>query len=104
MIIMAVSAPIKPEHRDEMIQAAITVQDATRHEPGCITYVFYTEVADPNQFLAYEVWESAEALELHMQQEHTRTFLEKVGKTAAGSINAERYDVPADSKQSPTIK
>lgn len=104
MIIMAVSAPIKPEHRDEMIQAAITVQDATRKESGCITYTFHTEVADPNKFFVYEVWESSEALDAHMKQEHTRTFLEKVGKTAAGSMNAERYDVPADSKQQPTIK
>jgi quinol monooxygenase YgiN len=104
MIILAVSAPIKPEHRDEMIQAAIAVQDATRQEPGCITYTFHTEVADPNKFFVYEVWESNEAWDSHMKQEHTRTFLEKVGKTAAGSINAERYDVPAGSKQSPAIE
>jgi len=104
MIIMAVSVPIKPEYRDEMIQAAITVQNATRPEPGCITYTFHTEVADPNIFFVYEVWESVEAWDAHMKQEHTRTFLEKVGKIAAGSINAERYDVPADSKQQPAIE
>ena len=99
MIIVAVTAPIKPEFREEMIQATITVQDATRKEPGCITYTFHTQVADPNIFFVFEVWESAEALQFHMQQEHTQTFLAQAKIAAAAPMTAERFEVPSDTAQ-----
>ncbi len=95
MLIVAVTAPVKPEHREEMIQATIAVQNATRQEPGCINYTFYTETADPNVFFVFEVWESAEALDAHMKEAHTQTFLAQAKVAAAGAMTAQRFEVPA---------
>ena len=99
MLIVAVTAPVKPEYREEMIQATITVQNATRQEPGCITYTFYTETADPNTFFVFEVWESAEALASHMKEAHTQAFLAQAKIAAAAPMTAQRFEVPADSTQ-----
>ena len=48
--------------RDELIGLMREMQDASRPEPGCLRYGFYASVEDPDEFIAVEEWESAEAL------------------------------------------
>ena len=39
------------------------MQSESRQEPGCLRYGFYTSLEDPDEFVAVEEWESAEALQ-----------------------------------------
>jgi quinol monooxygenase YgiN len=96
MILVSAKAPIKPEARDEMIQAAIDVQNATRQEAGCISYTFHTQVEDPNVFFVFEKWESMAHLQAHFEQEHTKTFLAKVGNATSGDIELRWYEAPTE--------
>ena len=49
------------------------MQSESRQEPGCLRYGFYTSVEDPDEFVAVEEWESAEALRAHFARpEHRR--------------------------------
>lgn len=49
----------------------------TRAEPGCITYDLYQSPSAPHEFMRFEVWASAAALEAHKQSPHLRASFEK---------------------------
>lgn len=49
----------------------------TRAEPGCVTYDLYRSPDAPHEFLRFEVWTSAEALEAHKRTPHIRASFEK---------------------------
>jgi len=42
----------------------------TRAEPGCLTYDLYQSPVRKNQFMRYEVWQNAAALEEHKATSH----------------------------------
>lgn len=46
----------------------------TRTENGCVNYDLHQDNEDPACFTFHEVWESIEALELHMSQDHFKAF------------------------------
>lgn len=96
MILVTAQAPVKPESRDEMMQAAKDVQNATRKEAGCIAYTFHTQVEDPNVFFVFEKWESMAHLDAHFEQPHTKTFLAKIGDATSGEIELRWFEAPTE--------
>jgi len=46
----------------------------TKEEAGCIAYDFYTAVDGSGEVVLVEIWESKEALDLHLQTEHFKEF------------------------------
>lgn len=93
MIVIAGSVAIRPEQRAEATRAALAMARATCAEPGCITYRFAADLADPDTFLVFEEWESDEALARHFQSEHMRVFREQLPKLVAGPARIARYTV-----------
>jgi quinol monooxygenase YgiN len=93
MIVIAGTIPIKPEHREEAKQLAIWMAEETRKEAGCLTYCFYSDLADPNTFFIFEEWESDEALGRHFQTEHMKKFQQQAPKLLAGKVSAKKYAV-----------
>ena len=59
------------------------MQDASRAEPGCISYGFYAAVEDPNELIAVEEWESAEVLRTHFATESLARFVAGLGGVVA---------------------
>ena len=55
-------------------EQAATVRAA---EPGCMAYVPYRSVADPDDFLFYEVYRDEAALEAHMNAPHLAAYRKK---------------------------
>ena len=51
----------------------------TRAEPGCLVYRAQRSVDDPRFFLLYEVYESHEAYERHLDSEHFRAYAIDLG-------------------------
>ena len=93
MVIVAGSVEIKPERREEAVEAMLRVVRATKPESGCIAYDFYTDLADPNRFHVYEEWESDAALSAHLQQAHTQEFLGGIGELVASPPIVNKYEV-----------
>jgi len=52
------------------------VQAATRGEPGCLAYDFFTCTDDPDRLVFVEAWVDKAAHAAHMRFEHTRQFIE----------------------------
>lgn len=66
---------------------------ATEAEPGCLAYRFYSDISDDNTFLIFEQWETAEALERHLQRPHTAAFSARLPEWLAAPPDVRRYDV-----------
>jgi quinol monooxygenase YgiN len=47
----------------------------TRQESGCIEYTLHQDNLDPAVFLFYETWESAAALQQHIQTAHYTSYV-----------------------------
>lgn len=69
--------------RDELEALMREMQDASRAEPGCLRYGFYAAVEDPNELIAVEEWESAEALRTHFGTPSLARFAAGLGELVA---------------------
>lgn len=67
MHVIAGKFKVKPESRDDMIALARSLFDASRAEPGNITYNFYEDRGNDDCFLFFEEWQSQEATDFHFQ-------------------------------------
>ena len=93
MIVVAGTAVVKSEQRQEAARAARTMAAATRAEVGCLAYRFSADLEDANTFFIFEVWESEEALARHFQTEHMRVFRERLPAFLAAPPAITRYVV-----------
>lgn len=93
MIVIAGTIPINPDRRDEAIQVAMKMAEASQQEEGCNAYQFYADFADPNTFLIFEEWASEAALQAHFQTPHMAEFQKQIPQYVAGPLNLKRYEV-----------
>jgi quinol monooxygenase YgiN len=93
MILLAATIPIKPEMREDAVRAVTEMVEATVKEAGCLKYDFYSSITDPNRFMAFEEWESDEALAAHMQTPHMAELRRRMPELAAGPMSVRRYVV-----------
>lgn len=64
--------------KDEDLKAhLLSLAAPTRAEPGCIAYDLYQSPDAKHEFMRFEIWESAEALEAHKARPHLRASFEK---------------------------
>jgi quinol monooxygenase YgiN len=74
MITFAVRMRFASEDREKVQLAVRHLAEASRREPGCVTYV-PTELADnPNMVLIFEQYKDDAALEAHRASGHFRDF------------------------------
>ena len=66
-----------PGRERELEQHLLSLAAPTRAEPGCVVYDLYRSPDAPQEFLRFEIWTSAEALEAHKQTPHIRASFEK---------------------------
>jgi beta-alanine degradation protein BauB len=61
----------------EVKRELLSLTTPTRAEPGNITYDLYQSVDRPDRFMRIEVWQDAQALELHKATPHLRASFER---------------------------
>ena len=93
MIIVHGTIPIRSECREQALQLARRMAEATRSEVGCISYDFYVGLSDPNTLMLFQEWESMEALMAHFQTDHMDDFLKSLPNIVSGEITTKRYAV-----------
>ncbi|TCV69347.1 putative quinol monooxygenase [Neorhizobium sp. S3-V5DH] len=70
-----ITIELRLETRDEILARAPEVQAATRAEPGCLAYDFFTCTNDPDRLVFVESWKDEAAHAFHMEQDHTKRFI-----------------------------
>jgi quinol monooxygenase YgiN len=93
MIVVAGRAVVRAECVEEAKAAAVAVTGPSLGDAGCITYRFFSSVENPAEFLVFEEWESAEALDSHLRQEHVKQFFATITPLLEAAPVITRYEV-----------
>ncbi len=70
----------KPEHATEVKDILLSFIKPTRQEEGCLTYELNVDNENPNHFLMYENWTTAELLQQHSKGKALVAGLAKLGE------------------------
>ncbi|MDR2038849.1 MAG: antibiotic biosynthesis monooxygenase [Bacteroidales bacterium] len=69
---------INPEFKDELMKTFQVIVNATRKEPGNISYGLYENTQDPLKFTFVEKWKSQDAINTHNNSAHFQEFVKAV--------------------------
>ena len=75
--VLAVNWTAKPGNEDEVRKILRAMGEASRQEPGVITYTTHEDPDDPREFFIYEKYYDADGLEAHQQTEHFQELVLK---------------------------
>ncbi len=104
MIIVHGTIPIRPDCREQALQLARRMADATRSEVGCISYDFYIGLSDPNTLMLFQEWENMDVLMAHFQTDHMEIFLQELPELVSGEITTKRYAVQSVDEDETTVE
>lgn len=68
--VLAVNWVAKPGNEDEVRDILRQLGEASRSEPGVITYTTHVDPENPREFFIYEKYHDAAGLEAHQQTGH----------------------------------
>ena len=70
MVSFTVRMTFLSEDRQEIHEALRKLAEASRQEPGCVTYVPHSVQGDPDTVLIYEQYRDEAAAEAHRNSDH----------------------------------
>lgn len=74
MVSFTVRMRFDPNHHEEIRVILTELAQASRQEPGCITYVPHFVDGDLSTVLIYEQYSDAAAAEFHRSTQHFKTY------------------------------
>lgn len=92
MIVLNIKIETNPGAVAALQQAIGTLEKLTRVEPGCVDYVFTTEINEPNTLRIIEHWSSTDALKAHLAQPHLAAFQAAMAKNPPKSMAVKMFD------------
>ncbi|MBI1261977.1 MAG: hypothetical protein GC184_09650 [Rhizobiales bacterium] len=92
MIVVTGTVEVGEGSRDQAMALAVEVAQATRQEPGCISYGFYVDIENPQCFRIYEEWESEEALTRHFTMPHMVRFAEGMSDIDVSAMDISKFE------------
>ncbi len=93
MLVVAGYIRIDPRHRNEAVAAARAAMQATRQEPGCISYTLSADLEDASLFHVFEEWKNQAALDGHFAQPHMADFQKTIAAVGVVAMHVRRYAV-----------
>jgi quinol monooxygenase YgiN len=93
---------VHPEDRQKFIDAVLPHISYTAAQPGCVYYVFASDLEDPNTFHLSEGWENQAALDRHDDSELFKKALhDVVTGVRVLDTQGQRYDVAGQGPSTP---
>jgi quinol monooxygenase YgiN len=87
MLVNAVIYTFPADKAAEAERTLVELRDASRAEPGCITFDVSRSMEDENVFVLYEEWVDQAALDVHYATEHfARLGINGIRKLASERI------------------
>lgn len=93
MIVVIGRVQSNAEKRDALVRIGQAVAEASREEPGCISYRVYEDTELENEFVFVEEWESSEALRSHFGTSHIREFMQAIPATIVAPPEVKFHNV-----------
>lgn len=92
MIIVHANFRCKPGERGRVVEIASRCIEATRCEPGCISYDLMASTEDDCSLMFVEKWSAMEALESHRGTKHLARFRDERAPYVEGPTEVEVYE------------
>jgi len=73
--VLAVTWTAKEGHEAEVHENLRMLGDASRQEPGVITYTTHVDPDNPREFFIYEKYHDVSGLEAHQETSHFKEFV-----------------------------
>jgi len=73
--VLAVTWTAKAGHEEEVQEYLRILGEASRQEPGVITYTTHVDPDNPREFFIYEKYHDISGLEAHQQTEHFKEYV-----------------------------
>ncbi|MBS0152303.1 MAG: antibiotic biosynthesis monooxygenase [Nitrospira sp.] len=86
-------AHAKLDHVAQVREILTALVDATRREPGCLSYELLQNHADATEFVFVERWASAAAEQAHFVTPHLLATLQQLSSLLVSEPQICRYDV-----------
>ncbi|MFO8063026.1 MAG: putative quinol monooxygenase [Spirochaetota bacterium] len=93
MILQVVTFPIKSDKKSAFESRLMHAVEASRKEDGVHLYLPSWSPEDANMLVLIEEYKSQEALDSHLEQEHTKAFLAELSDFLSGKAELRVYDV-----------
>lgn len=74
MVSFTVRMSFHPEDREEIGEALRRLAEASRQEPGCVTYIPHVVVGDADTAVIYEQYRDDAAAEAHRNTAHFKKY------------------------------
>lgn len=72
VVAKVVAKPEKAKETEILMKSLVPI---TQEEEGCISYEVFQETAKSNTYFFLEAWESEEALDKHLSNDHMTNFV-----------------------------
>ena len=93
MLVIAGTIRIDPDRQADAVPAAVEMMEATRAEPGCVSYTFSASLAEPGVIHVFEEWKDQTALDAHFASPHMARFQQAIGGFGIRGVDLHRYEV-----------
>lgn len=74
MISFTVRMKFSPEDREEVGEMLRVLTEASRQEPGCVSYIPHRVEGDPDTVVIYEQYRDGAAADAHRQSAHFKQY------------------------------
>jgi len=74
MISFTVRMKFSPEDREEVGEMLRVLTEASRQEPGCVSYIPHRVEGDPDTVVIYEQYRDSAAADAHRQSAHFKQY------------------------------
>lgn len=82
---------VKDGQQAAFTEVAEKLVNATRQEPGNVSYNLYQSPFDPTAFIFYEEYKDDEAFNAHANSEHFKAFADAIPDMLAAELNIEQF-------------
>jgi quinol monooxygenase YgiN len=94
MIFIVVKQPVRAKYSDEFPSLIDEYTQASRAEPGCISFDWYRSSDDPNLYVLIEAYKDEAAGKAHVESDHFKKAIEEMPRWLAAAPKIINVEVP----------
>jgi autoinducer 2-degrading protein len=91
MFVVCVHVHVKPDHRQQFLEATLENARNTVQEPGNLRFDVLQQLDDPNRFVLYEVYKNEAGMAAHKATPHYANWNAVVGPWMADARKGVKY-------------
>lgn len=96
MILIVLKVKIRPEKRDEWLAGIKQYTSDVRQEPGNVSFDYYENSEDPNEFAIIETFADSDAGSAHVATEHAQNFFPFMSRVVSEKPKINYQDLAGD--------